>query len=125
MLQRELSASDRPGDVPSNIVERRQSSRKRVLLGGLIAARNGAQTWNCSVKDLSELGARIRLAAGQVIPARCMLIDLRDAIVYHATVSWIRSPMCGLKLSEAYKLEGLSDRKLQFARYLWLDRRSR
>jgi hypothetical protein len=117
-------SSDEPKDLPP-IVNRRQSNRQRVLLGGLIVTRDGTRTWDCSIKDLSETGAKIRLAEGQVIPEHCIFVNLKDGIAYQVAITWHRPPMVGLKFLETHHLQTLTDPKLQFARRLWQERRGR
>jgi len=119
-----MSDSDQAADLPP-IVERRQSSRKRVLQGGLIVSRDGTQTWDCAIKDITELGAKIRIPNGQVIPERCIFVNLKEGMAYQVVVQWIHPPMAGLRCLETYKLQDLSDSKLMFVRRLWQERRGR
>ena len=105
--------------------ERRQKRRSRVLIGGVIVSRDGAQTWDCSVKDLSDTGARIVLGPGLVIQEHCYFVELKNGTAYEATVSWIRAPLVGLNFDASYPLGDLTDPKLQFLRRHWLDRRRR
>jgi PilZ domain len=104
---------------------RRHDRRNRVLLGGLVVSRDGAQTWDCTVTDLSETGAKIRLAKDQVIPEHHILINLKEGVAYEATASWIRLPLVGLNFSAEHRLEDLTDNKLMFVRRLWQERRRR
>jgi len=111
-------------DLPP-IVDRRQSGRRRVLQGGLIISRDGMRTWDCSIKDLSERGAKIRLPDGQIIPEHCIFVNLKEGMAYQVVVRWIRDPLAGLGYLESYRLQDLSDPKLQFIRRLWQERRGR
>jgi PilZ domain len=107
------------------IDNRRASRRQRVMLGGLIVSRGGAQTWDCAVRDVSETGAKIRLAPGQVIPEQCHFIQLKDGIAYDAVVEWLRLPEAGLRISNPYSLRDSSDPKYSQMRLLWQERRMR
>ena len=52
-----------PGSVPPPI-ERRPKRRNRVLLGGIISFADGAHSFNCSIRDITDTGARV-VAAGK------------------------------------------------------------
>lgn len=119
-----MSDSNRVDDLPP-IVDRRNCTRKRVLQGGLIVSRDGTQTWDCSIKDVTELGAKIRIPEGQVIPERCILVNLKEGMAYQVIVQWIHLPLAGLRCLETYRLQDLSDSKLMFVRRLWQERRGR
>lgn len=126
-----MSDSTKPANSPPTGEDRRQSGRKRTLLGGIIANRAGTVTWDCSVKNISETGAQIRLASDQgktfdqTIPTECVFVNLAEATAHTATVEWRRHPMFGLKFIESYELEGQTDSTMQFAKALWLERRMR
>jgi len=130
-FDRHLSDSTKPENLPPAGEDRRASGRKRTLLGGVIANRAGTVTWNCSVRDISETGAQIRLASGeaetfdQTIPTDCVFINLAKATAHTATVEWRRHPTFGLKFIDSYKLDRQTDSKMQFAKGLWLARRGR
>jgi hypothetical protein len=96
-----------------------------VLIGGVVVSRDGSQTWDCAIKDLSGTGARIQLADGQVIPEHCYFVELKNGTAYEANVLWIRPPLAGLSFTATYPLADLTDPKLQFLRRHWLDRRRR
>jgi PilZ domain-containing protein len=112
-------------DPPSDGSNRRQARRARVLLGGIVVSRDGGRTWNCSIKDLSETGAKIQVADSQVIPERAYFINLKSGIAYEVQTAWLRLPLAGLKFGQSFPLEGLPDPKLGFLRRLWTERRNR
>ncbi len=85
-------------------IEGRKSARKRVLLGGKCVYNEGAFSLDCRIRDLSEGGARITLPAGQVLPTRVILIDMRDRVAYEAEVVWFKPAECGLKFLNKFSL---------------------
>ena len=103
----------------------RGHARNRVLLGGLVVSRDGTQTWDCMITDVSENGAKIRLTKGQVIPEHHFLINLKEGVAYESTAEWIRLPLIGLSFSGDHRLEDLTDPKLLFVKRLWQERRRR
>jgi PilZ domain len=120
-----VSNSDHAAGPAPAAGERRGSQRRTVLFGAIIASRDGAYTWDVTVKNLSDLGAKVRLPAGGVIPSRCIFINVREGTAYEAIVVWIQPPLWGLRFLESYHLEQLSDPALQFIKRLWLQRRAR
>src|SRR4030081_405905 len=82
----ELSmAQPDPADLPPRVVNQRKATRKRTLLGGKVVFGDGQQVRDCTIRDISETGARIAIAKGEVIPTRVFLIDRRTPIAYEAT----------------------------------------
>jgi hypothetical protein len=61
-----------------DVVDKRQSQRKKVLRGGRIVLPNLMSTFACSVRNLSERGALLTVANSTNIPdAFYLIIDLR------------------------------------------------
>jgi hypothetical protein len=56
--------------------------RRRVLLSGVIYVPKSHSTFDCSIRDLSDSGARIDVRAGALIPTRFQLINVKDQIAY-------------------------------------------
>lgn len=88
------------------IVEARKAPRKRVILGGKVVYNEGGFSLDCRIRDLSDGGARIVIAAGSIIPTRVVLIDTRNAIAYEAEVVWLKAPEFGLKFLSRHSLRG-------------------
>jgi PilZ domain len=123
--KRALSGSVTHQAAGSNASERRRSGRRRALLGGIVTARDGGQTWDCSIRNLSDTGARISVGEGQVIPRDCIVINLRAGIATKATVKWAQPPLFGVQLGDSRRLDDVSNPKLRFLRSLWIERRGR
>jgi hypothetical protein len=83
---------------------RRGELRRRVLLAGKIVQANGI-TVDCTIRNVSEGGAQVRVAAGQIVPNAFDLIEIRSGIAYRAEVAW-RSPAgMGVKFSDRINLD--------------------
>jgi len=67
--------------------ERRTTPRHRTLKGGRLVINNGHSTFECTVRNLSEAGARIRLASVVGIPDSFDLL-MDDGRKYGCTVIW-------------------------------------
>ena len=96
------------------IADGRRSTRKRVLLGGKIVYNEGSYTYDCRIRDLSDGGARVVVAAGLVIPTHVVLIDTRGGIAYEAEVVWMKAPEFGLKFLATHSLRGVLPPQLQY-----------
>jgi hypothetical protein len=96
------------------IAEGRRSPRKRVILGGKIVYNEGSYTYDCRIRDLSDGGARVVVAAGLVIPTHVVLIDTRAGIAYESEVVWLKAPEFGLKFLAKHSIRGALPPQLQY-----------
>jgi hypothetical protein len=87
-------------------IEGRKAPRKRVLLGAKIIYNDGSYSVDCRIRDLSDTGARVVLSASSIIPARVVLLDIRNSIAYEAEVVWMKSPEFGLRFLSKHLLRG-------------------
>lgn len=99
--------------------ERRPQRRRRVLLGGLIAFLEGAQHFDCTIRDVTNAGARISLPRNQPIPSTVYLINMRDRTAHEAGVAWNSGKEAGLSFLKSYPLNEITDPKLSFLKQLW------
>ncbi|MEA2825558.1 MAG: hypothetical protein QOF03_2040, partial [Alphaproteobacteria bacterium] len=106
-------------DLPPRVVNQRGAPRKRTLLGGKVIYGDGQQVRDCTIRDISETGARIAIAKGEVIPTRVFLIDRRAPIAYEATVSWIKAPEFGLTFLKTHALKGNIPAELDYLKQVW------
>jgi hypothetical protein len=106
---------------PANGVDRR-SPRRRVLLAALIAYRNLAVSFRCTIRDRSASGARLKLPVGLVVPPDFWLIDTAEAKAYDATAIWRRYPDVGVTLGDPIDLTYPGQDPLQRRlRALWVE----
>ena len=96
------------------VADGRKTPRKRVLLGGKIVFNEGAYTYDCRIRDISEAGARIILSPGAIIPTRVVLIDTRNSMAYPSEVVWLKEPEFGLKFLSAHSLKQPLPPELQY-----------
>jgi hypothetical protein len=76
--------------------EKRRAPRKRVLKGAMIAFNNRSSTLSCTVRDISDTGARLRVAKDQAVPARFDLLIEVDGLEAPCTVAWRRGEDIGV-----------------------------
>lgn len=78
------------------MIERRETARRRVCLAGLVRVATFLPEIACTLRDVSLDGARIRLPAGTVLPARFDLrVPCRDE-TRRARIVWRAGDMAGL-----------------------------
>ncbi len=106
-------------DLPPRVVNQRKTPRKKTLLGGKVVYGDGQHVRDCTIRDLSETGAKIAIPKGECIPTRVFLIDRRTPIAYEATVSWIKAPDFGLTFLKAHSLKGDVPPELDYLKRLW------
>ena len=90
-----------------------------------MASNNGERVFDCTIRDLSEGGARITVPGQQPIAPHVFLINIRDRVVYEARVVWNRGGHAGLSFQRTIPLAELTDKHLEYLRRLWLERATR
>lgn len=114
-----MSASD-VADLPPRVVEGRKRKRKRTLWDGkVVYGPDGETTHYCSIRDISEQGARIRLAKGDLVPTRVFLLERRAECAFEARVIWIKAPDFGLEFVRSYRLNEPLPADLKFLKRVW------
>jgi hypothetical protein len=103
----------------------RSARRNRVLMDGAVVYAQGARSLDCTIRDLSETGARVRLSGPEPVPEQIMLIQMRTGIAYEATVAWARGRDLGLTFVAAHPLDENCPHALAPLRRLWLARQPR
>jgi hypothetical protein len=107
------------------IAERRPKQRKRVLLTGIVTYANGAHSFNCTMRDLSETGARIAVGESAQFPSDFYLINIRDRIAYKATPVWNNGSEIGVAFKAAIPLSAITDPALNYLKKLYLAKTAR
>src|SRR5580765_7331033 len=100
----------------STDVERRDDSRRKSLLTGIITHRNGGFASDCAIRQFSDNGARIAVPKGLPLPPAVYLIVLRTGIAHQAQVVWYKGAQAGLKLIAAIDLNSTTDRQFDLLR---------
>ena len=118
-----MAGNDTRNLPPSS--ERRPQKRTRVLLGGRITYFDGAQCFDCIIRDLTAVGARISLPKNQPIPSVVYLISMRDRTAHEAKVAWNNGKEAGLSFKKSFSLSDIPDPKLSYLNQLWQERAMR
>jgi hypothetical protein len=93
--------------------------RRRVLLSGKIVYPHNSLTADCTIRDLSEGGARIVINP-EAISADPFLIVVSRAVVHPSATVWHTERQAGLRFSGSFDLSGETPFQLQGVRRLWV-----
>ena len=74
----------------------RAARRQRVLKEGKIVFNHNSSVFDCTIRDLSESGAKILCEHSGAVPDECRLVTLKDNLIRDAKVMWRRGEQLGL-----------------------------
>src|SRR5262245_56533178 len=94
--------------------EQRQTSRKRVVLGGVIADANGENAVDCTIRDINERGAQVESPRKSQQGDEVFLLNTRSEAAHLSTVAWIKGDRTGLSFIRSYSLEAALPPQLEF-----------
>ncbi|MFO0992659.1 MAG: PilZ domain-containing protein [Hyphomicrobiales bacterium] len=78
----------------------RRNVRRRTLKNGKIVLPGSWGTYDCIIKDVSDSGARLRLAGeGAILPTEFDLVFVTEALTYPVHLRWRRDQECGVEFS--------------------------
>lgn len=110
-----------PAGQDVGAADRRRARRPRVLLGGKLVFGNATQSADCTIRDLSETGARVRISADLPIGGEVWLINITGGVAWRAQTAWRRANELGLQFLEQADLKEPLTGPLGHLRRLWLD----
>lgn len=113
-----MSAEDQ-GQLPP-LAERRPQRRRRVLLPGILTYGDGSISYVCTIRNVSDQGARIQLEKEALFPTEVLLIHVNERVAYRGKVIWNGGGDVGLTFFSKLSLATLSDPTLAFLNRLWL-----
>jgi hypothetical protein len=115
---RRKDASSRPPTLG-----RRASQRRRVLLSALIVDLTQEVIVSCRVENVSDNGARLKLAEPRFLPRAFWLIALTSGLAYSANVVWREEDRLGVEVGEAVDLSDPIDAVGRRLEKIWKRRR--
>ena len=105
-------------------IEARAGRRRTMLLGGLLVHGSALLATECTLRDLSEGGARVQVSTFTIITAPVALLVVRLDRAWAARVVWQAGLLMGLRFERAIELNpddtSEPDRTV---RRLWVARR--
>src|SRR5689334_13336360 len=108
-------------EVPPR-VERRTTRRRRVLFSGALCNMDGTQCYDCTIRDMTELGAQVVVPNSPSFDAKVFLLHTRDGIAYEALVVSKKRNSVSLKFASATPLANNDDAKVRWLKELWRSR---
>jgi hypothetical protein len=76
--------------------DKRHRQRQRVLKGGKIVFADGSFSVECTIRNISDTGARVQVPTSVAIPDRFTLIDAHVGTRRKAKVVWRKGDLMGL-----------------------------
>lgn len=106
--------------LPEARADQRQTPRRRVLLGGKVVEANGAFSTACTIRDVTAVGAKVRLPGPVPVGEHVYLIETRSGVAHQVKVAWRKNEDLGLEFEHQVVLEDSSDPRIRMLRRLWL-----
>jgi len=114
--------------IPLTPDEQRKSGRPRVLLAGRLIHGDAGLTIDCTIRDRTESGARLKLSGPAVLPPRMTLIEIGSGVAHECEITWKRFPEIGVSFLSSTSLKQTvseDDTDLGRLRRMWQDARAR
>lgn len=112
-------------DLLQGATEKRDTRRRRVISFGLVVPDEKHPGLDCTIRDLSEDGARISFARNVTLPERFWLIDVRERTAFDVKLAWRIDLEAALTFRRSIALSRIADPQLVFLKILWLKHATR
>jgi len=106
-----LSEAIRRDNAMADASDQRKSGRRRTLFGGVVYS-GGNEAWDCSISDISELGAKVRVAADVPIGSFVDLKINKLNDIRRCKVMWVREGHLGLEF--VVKIDKVKNKMTEF-----------
>lgn len=101
---------------------RKAPPRSRALLSGKLVFDNANQSIDCTIRDLTQRGAKVKISTVTPLPSHLYLIDIKRGLAFESEVIWSRPPELGLKFLKSHNLqEDLNSPLLKGMRRIWVE----
>ena len=110
-----------PSDQAPPPSDRRRAPRPRKLLSGKLVYGQPGYSLDVTIRDLTDSGARVRLATDAAVHDPVWLIDNGAGVAHRAVVAWRKPQELGLRFDEAVDLRVPASGALHHLRRLWMD----
>lgn len=102
------------------LAERRPNRRKRVLMSGIVTHSDGAYSFDCTFRNVSESGALVTIGTHVPFPSEFYLICVRGSIVYESKVVRSAGYEVAVHFKNTFSLSAIPDPSLNYLKRLWL-----
>jgi hypothetical protein len=76
----------------------RKSPRRRVLKEGKVIFGPAQSVVDCTIDNVSEGGAHVRLAGSQALPDEFLLVEPTRGVIYRAAAAWRTAVGMGIRI---------------------------
>ena len=108
-------------EAPAQTPDARKFARKRIPLSAKMLDLAGKTAIDCTIQDMSLVGAQVSLPTAQPIPEAVYLIDVTNCVAYKANVAWWRPHLAGFAFQERYPLDEDTDKRPAFLKRVWVE----
>jgi hypothetical protein len=121
----ELDVDERRNDLTSRppTQGRRASARRRVLLSALVVDLSTDMVASCRLENVSDSGARIRLAGARYLPQTFWLIAVTSGLAYSVSIVWRKDEVLGVEVVSSVDLTDADDKTERQLQQIWRARR--
>ncbi|HEX3406392.1 MAG TPA: hypothetical protein VHS81_04065 [Caulobacteraceae bacterium] len=121
----EHDVEDRRKDITSRspTLGRRVAARQRVLLSALVVDLGADTVAACRIENVSDFGARIKLAEPRYLPPTFWLIAVTSGLAYDATVIWRKDERLGVEVGPSIDLTAPTNKAERQLQQIWRMRR--
>ncbi|HEY9217506.1 MAG TPA: PilZ domain-containing protein [Phenylobacterium sp.] len=89
-----LHLATRPAKATTN---HRRAPRQSVLTKGLLIHGRSSLSVPCTIRDVSSLGARVKLSTPEILSRPIYLVIVRNGAAFEAEIAWAKSGELGLQ----------------------------
>jgi hypothetical protein len=108
----------RATDNPPPFDEKRDVRRSRVLLAGKLTNGHGL-VMDCTIRDLSDVGARVHVPSAIGLPDEVALLVMREGMVRLSRRIWSRAPLFGLQFLDAEDIQTTTKSQYAPLKLMW------
>ena len=98
MMQESPVAGQAAPDGEAQRKDRRKGPRRRVLKDGKLIFGQGPSVVDCTIDNMSDGGAHIRVTSSHGVPEDFYLVEANRGVIHKAEVAWRTTTGMGLKL---------------------------
>ncbi len=102
--------------------ENRLTRRRPVLFPAVCCYDDGHYKLDCTIRDLSDTGARIAFPRNGALADTVHLINVRDRLVHEARVVWKGESEAGLEFQNTTPLNEIHKPGLAYLKRFWMAR---
>ena len=106
-------------------LNKRSLVRGDVLRAGICVFGDGADKFNCSIRNRSAEGARLSFPIIRKLPAQFWLIDVPGRHAFSARLAWSGKTDAGVAILRTMDIGKIQDKSLTYLLHIWQDRMRR